>query len=377
MREKICIIGIGKLGLCFALNLEKKGYEVIGIDVSQNYVDSLAAKTFVSDEPNVTEMLQEAVHFHPTTDFSRAFESKVIFVLVATPSLPDGKYDHSQIHDVLSHLLAFGELTSNISINRTDLIIGCTTMPGYCEYAQQRLNSFMRTRGNDCGFFISYNPEFIAQGTIIRDQLNPDMILIGEADEAIGNKLQEIYTKLVDNSPKFSRMSPTEAEIAKIALNCFLTTKISFANMVGDVVLSSGGRPDVVLSAIGQDSRIGGKYLKYGFGFGGPCFPRDNRAFGIHADKVGVKPLIPVATDESNSLHLDYQAKNYSEEKSVTFDYVTYKPESTMLTESQQLALAVKLADNGWNVTINEREKVIEEVKKIHGNKFTYTVRNS
>ena len=175
-------------------------------------------------------------------------------------------------------------------------------------------------------------------------------------------------------------MSRTEAEICKISLNCFLTTKISFANMIGDIILRAGGSPEAVLSAIGADSRVGTRYLGYGYGYGGPCFPRDNRALALYAKDLGIDALISIASDESNHKHLEYQIEQFKTrtdnlgtvENPVVIDSVSYKPESTMIVESQQLAYAVGLASAGYSVVVDERPSVVEEVKKVYGDLFIY-----
>jgi nucleotide sugar dehydrogenase len=244
-------------------------------------------------------------------------------------------------------------------------------MPGYCNEIKKKLNPL--------NYVVSYNPEFIAQGTILRDQANPDMVLIGEGSELAGDILEEIYKKHTLNTPRVCRMSPLEAEITKLSLNCFLTTKIAYANMIGDIVTAVGGNPHTVLDAIGQDSRIGNKYLGYGYGYGGPCFPRDNRALALFAEDNNIEALISVASDKSNAHHLDFQIKNFLKthnlEDKVEFDFVTYKKESTLLTESQQLAFAVGIAKGGCKVKIKERKEVIKELKKRYNDLFTYEER--
>lgn len=366
MRE-ISIVGIGKLGLCFALTLEKFGYNVLGVDVSNEYVSSINEKTLKSSEPGVEEHLLRSKNFTATTSLRKAVEySDALFIVVATPSLPSGRYDHTQVERVIDQLEKIGKQES-----RKHFIVCCTVMPGYCDSIRERLDRL--------NFSVSYNPEFIAQGTILRDQESPDMVLIGQADQAAGEMIESIYRNSTKSNPRICRMSPTEAEITKISLNCFLTTKIAFANMVGDIVTKSGGNPDSVLSAIGSDSRIGQKYLKYGFGYGGPCFPRDNRALGIYAEDINMPALIGNATDRSNDLHLNYQisefARNNDLRNEIQIDCVTYKPDSTMLVESQQLKFAVGLANLGYKVVINERSEVIEQLKESYPGKFTYKVR--
>lgn len=257
--KNVSIIGIGKLGLCFALTLEKSGYGVVGVDINQTYVNLINGKQLSSSEAGVEDLLNKSKNFRATTSISEAVEySDMLFIIVATPSLPNGRYDHSQVDGVVENLKQIGKQK-----RQKHFIVCCTTMPGYCDSITQQLN--------DLNYTVSYNPEFIAQGTILRDQANPDMVLIGEANKEVGDMIQSVYEKHTLNQPRYARMSPLEAEITKLSLNCFLTTKIAYANMIGDIVKSVGGNPDAVLSAIGSDSRIGNKYLRYGYGYGGPC----------------------------------------------------------------------------------------------------------
>jgi UDPglucose 6-dehydrogenase len=367
MINNISIIGIGKLGLCFALTLEKSGYNVLGVDISKEYTEKINNKSLQSSEQGVEKLLAESDNFKATTALKEALtHSNILFVFVATPSLENGRYDHSSVDRLVRDLQYIG-----VQSSKKQLIIGCTTMPEYCDSVQERLAEY--------NYEVSYNPEFIAQGTILRDQANPDMVLIGEASRESGDILEQIYHKHTTNKPAIHRMSRTEAEICKISLNCFLTTKIAYANMIGDIALSANANPDKILSAIGSDSRIGNKYIRYGFGYGGPCFPRDNRALAIYAKDKGRKALISVASDESNKVHLKNQVDDFCKKeelsKPVMFDTVTYKPESTMLEESQQLFFAVELAKKGYDVIIREREQVIKQISKEHGDLFRYELR--
>jgi nucleotide sugar dehydrogenase len=359
----IGILGTGKLGLCFGLNLERSGFRITGVDVHEDYINALNQKTFFSHEPQVNELLRASLNFTATSHIQEVLtdDVKVLFVMVATPSLPDGAYDHAQIERVAGALINFGKRNSAIH-----LVIGCTVMPGYTQTLQTRLAEYNYT--------VSYNPEFIAQGNIIHDQLYPDQILIGEANEDIGDILENIYHKLCKSNPRICRMDALSAEICKIATNCFLTTKISFANSIGDLATKAGANPEHILAAIGADSRIGEKYLQYGFGFGGPCFPRDNRALNLFAQQTNYRMLIGEATDKVNQQHLDFQYEQLLAEgrDEYFFDEVTYKQGTVILDESQKLALAVKLAIAGKKVILTEKEAVIVELEKNFKNLFEY-----
>lgn len=373
MNNNISLIGIGKLGICFALNLEAAGYNVLGVDINQKYVDSINNKTLKSFEPQVEEMLAKCEkNFHATVLLKDAVEfSDMIFIVVATPSLLNGRYDHSQVDGIIEQLIALGK-QPDIKY----LTICCTVMPGYSDTVQERLN--------DYNYIVSYNPEFIAQGKIIYDQRNPDIILIGEGNADAGDRLEQLYGRLctwTQNDP-VKRMSRKAAEITKISLNCFMTTKIAFANMIGDIAIDAGVGTEIdkMLDAIGSDKRVGNRCLKFGYGYGGPCFPRDNRALAIFSNDIGAYSDISKASDRCNTLHFNHQFDMIREKNRLTgyhgapivFESVTYKPGTVILEESQQLKLAVMLANYGFKVHIREQSEVIRQLKELYGDIFTY-----
>ena len=346
---RIGLIGAGRLGLCLALLMEKAGYDVIASDVREDYVKGLNMRLVNTTEPYVQEQLLNANHIHFTTDNLEVIEkSDIIFTLVLTPSLEDGSYDVSNVDDVVSDVIKYGW---NKDLSNKSLVIGCTTNPGDCDFFQNRLK--------ETGISVFYNPEFIAQGSIIKDLQNADMVLLGGDGKHKGN-LVNIYKKIQYGykEPSIHLMSTKAAEITKIAVNCFLTTKISYANMIGQVLAQSNlyDEIDTVLSSIGSDSRIGQKYMNFGFGFGGPCFPRDNRAFASYAQKVGVEHNIGTTTDNFNDAHAtflkDYFDKHNIDNLPFCFDYIAYKPETDILTESQQYKLCLDLLDLGYKVYV-------------------------
>lgn len=363
--EKVAIIGIGRLGLCLALNLEACGYSVLGIDISQTYVNELNEKSFFSNEPRVNEYLKSSKNFTASNKFSDIFnqEIRMIFLVVPTPSLPSGEYNHSYLDNIINQLKHHGKRST-----RHHIIINSTCMPGYCASIEQELNNL--------NYSLTYNPEFIAQGSIIHDQQFPDQVLIGSSDANTADELQSVYKKLCKNSPTYCIMSLTSAEITKLATNCFLTTKIAFANAIGDIAIKAGAEPEKILNAIGSDSRIGNRYLKYGFGYGGPCFPRDNKAFTQFANKTGLKMLISEATDETNEAHHEFLTeqwqKKYEHQEEIIFDSVTYKKGSDILEYSQQLKLAESLARGGRKVIIKENTEVIKQLIDRYGDLFSY-----
>jgi nucleotide sugar dehydrogenase len=208
-----------------------------------------------------------------------------------------------------------------------------------------------------------------------------DIVLIGESSKDAGDIIEQLYRKFIKNNPVYCRVTPLEAEITKIALNCFLTTKIAFANCIGDLSKKVGANPHNILSTIGSDSRIGNKYLRWGHGFGGPCFPRDNRALNFFARQHNIINNIGEATDLSNKEHfynlINLIKNNISKDTNILFTYLSYKPESNILEESQQLQLALTLQDYGYIIYIKEKPIIKEYISKFYPNaKFNYLSNN-
>jgi len=349
---KIGVIGAGRLGICFALLCEQAGYDVLVSDVREDYVKNLRNKFISTNEPEVAKLLSTSPRLSATTSNTKVIrECDIIYTLVATPSKKDGSYDVSAVWDVVE------DFKKVKNVEGKAFVVGCTTNPEDCEQFQDALK--------DLKVDVFYNPEFIAQGTIIKDLRTADMVLIGGKRNETYDQLCELYNRIQDTTPKISIMSTTAAELVKLAVNCFLTTKISYANMVGQVMALSGMEDEIptVLGAIGDDTRVGRKYLNFGFGFGGPCLPRDNRAFAAHAKKLGLDYNLGSTTDNFNNEHAtfikDYFVYSNPENLPFYFDYVSYKKGTDILTESQQYRLCIDLLDDGYTVYINDIDAIM------------------
>jgi nucleotide sugar dehydrogenase len=360
---KIGIIGAGRLGLTFALLCEKNGYDVIVSDVREDYVFNLNKRICNTNEPLIQSMLLDAKNFSATTNNIEIIKnSDVIFTFVATPSTLDGNYDTARVFEVVADFYTASSL--NIPLYDKKFIVGCTTNPGDVEQVQTRLNMF--------NIQVAYNPEFIAQGEIVKGLEQSDIVLIGTEYTELANDLIGIYNKIQTTPVNAYVMSPKAAEITKIGINCFLTTKISYANMMGEIMIKAGIQDeiDMVLGAIGGDSRVGKKYLKYGFGFGGPCLPRDNRALGHFANNLGMELNLPLTVDNFNKEHANF-VKNYFMEKnpdrSVPFvmEYITYKKGTDILEESQQFQLCVDLLNEGYTLHVIEIDAITNKLQQM------------
>ena len=365
---KIGVIGAGRLGICFALLCERAGYDVLVSDIREDYVNDLNAKKISTNEPEVEDLLRISKNFRATTNNKEVIEEcDLIYTLVATPSLEDGSYDVSAVWDVVEDLK---DVTK-----KKYFVVGCTTNPGDCDAFQKYLPRNVH---------VMYNPEFIAQGSIISDLKQADMVLLGvdpTLEDHVVKDIKTLYQKIQTTRAIVSVMSPKSAEITKIAVNCFLTTKISYANMLGDVLHKSGcgDETTAVLRAIGTDSRIGGKYLNYGLGYGGPCLPRDNRAFAHFAQKVGLEYNLGYVTDGFNNEHAqtvaDYWEEMNKDRKPFYFDYISYKKGTDIITESQQYRLCLDLLNRGFKVYIQNDRRVSSQVSEYLDEKYGDQVR--
>ena len=335
---------------------ESAGYDVLVSDIREDYVNDLNKRKITTNEPEVENLLRTAKNFKATTNNKEIIdECDLIYTLVSTPSLPDGSYNVSSIWDVIK---CFDGVEK-----KKYFVIGCTTNPGDCKKFIEKLPSNIE---------VFYNPEFIAQGSIVNDLRTSDMVLLGcnanDTNNLIIKEIKSLYAKIQTTRAIVCTMSTTAAEITKIAVNCFLTTKISYANMVGDVLRQAGCGDEIngVLNTIGTDTRIGSKYLKYGFGYGGPCLPRDNRAFAAFAKSVGMEYNLGTVTDEINNEHSKFVCDFYEEmNKNKTpfyFDSITYKKGTDILTESQQYRLCTDLLDRGHKVYIKSDIRIMPQI---------------
>ncbi|MGA7935165.1 MAG: nucleotide sugar dehydrogenase [Kovacikia sp.] len=353
--QTVSVVGLGKLGTPMVACLADKGYRVIGVDVNPAAIQAINAGKAPVQEPGLDEMLhRNHDRIRATSDYREAIaHSDVTFIIVPTPSDATGKFS---IKYVLSALDPIGEALRNKDGFHL-VVITSTVMPGA---TGTEIRAALEAKsGKRCGegFGLCYSPEFIALGSVIHDMLNPDFILIGESDPKSGEILATIYRNLVDNNPPVSHMNLVNAELAKISVNTFVTTKISYANMLGEICERlPGADVDVVTAAIGQDSRIGKKYLRGATGYGGPCFPRDNIAFGVLAQAVGANAALAEATDVINRKQaariVSHLLPRIKPDAKVGILGLAYRPDTNVIEESQGVALAQELLSKGFSVIL-------------------------
>jgi UDPglucose 6-dehydrogenase len=354
---KISVIGLGKLGAPLAVVLASKGFRVIGADVFSAAVDAINAGRSPIDEPRVQELIDEnRERLRATTDVPAAVaESDVTFVIVPTPSDGTGRFSNQAILAATEQVGAGLRRKQGYHL----VVVTSTVMPGSTggEISAALEAHSARRVGTSLG--LCYNPEFIALGSVVRDMLAPDLVLIGESDAKAGDVLEGIYQKTCDNKPLIRRMNFVNAELTKISINTFVTTKISYANMLADICdRIPDADVDVVTQAVGCDSRIGTKYLRGAIGYGGPCFPRDNAAFAALARSVGARPELAEVTDRLNEYQLERVfgavVARYPGTGPVGVLGLAYKPDTSVVERSQGVALVERLLDEGLDVIASD-----------------------
>ena len=299
----VSIVGLGKLGSPMAACYASMGRRVVGLDLDLGKVESINRGVAPVTEPELQRLMDEAGdRLSATGDWAEIVASTdLTFVIVPTPSLADGGFTS---RFVVSACEAIGEaLRGKVGFHL--VVVSSTVMPGSMD--REVRPALEAASGKRCGVDVGlcYSPRFIALGTVVRDFLSPDLVLIGESDPRSGAFLESFYQSVHANNPPVARMGFANAELTKLAVNTFVTTKISFANMLAAICERlPGGDIDAVTGALGLDSRIGPKSLKGGLGYGGPCFPRDNRALARLALDLEAPAAIAEATDAINRLQV-------------------------------------------------------------------------
>jgi UDPglucose 6-dehydrogenase len=355
MNDAISVIGLGKLGVCLAACAASKGMRVTGVDLSPRTVTSVNEGRPPVVEPGLAEMMGASrERLRATHDMQLAIaESSISFIVVPTPSEPSGAFS-------LRYVLAAVEEIGKSLRNKSDyhlVVIVSTVLPGSTQFGI--LPILERSSGKSCGVELGlcYGPEFIALGDVIRGMLRPDFVLIGESDPRAGSTLEAWYKNFCDNRPPICRMNWVNAELTKIAVNTYVTTKISFANMLSAICERlPGADVDTVTGALGRDSRIGRRYLTGGLGYGGPCFPRDNQALAFMAKTLGCRATVAEATDAQNKSWCASIVNRITSlvprDKRIAILGLSYKPGTNVIEESQPLAIARALVAQGYKLIV-------------------------
>jgi len=282
-RPRLTVVGTGYLGATHAVCMAVLGYDVLGVDVDPHKVDLLNEGVVPFYEPGLPEKLQDALasgRLRFTTDLDEAAVfGDVHFICVGTPQKPG-----SDAADMTYVDSAFTELARRIS--GRSLLVGKSTVPIGTAARLTKMVQDISPAGTDVE--VAWNPEFLREGFAVKDTLHPDRLVFGVASEWAEAQLRAAFAPILAEGTAVVVSDLATSELVKVAANSFLATKISFINAMAEICETTGADVNLLAQALSYDSRIGGRFLKPGLGFGGGCLPKDIRAFAHRADELGV-----------------------------------------------------------------------------------------
>jgi len=371
---KISVVGLGKLGSPLLACAAAKGFSTVGYDVNDQVSANIRKGESPVLEPGLQSLMSANRSRIKVADNYQTVvrETSVTFITVPTPSNANGRFS---VEMVLQAVRALGK--SLVKKNSYHLVVVVSTvLPG--DMRQNILVELEQASSKKCGkdFGLCYNPAFIALGNVIHDLLNPDFVLIGESDQRAGKELADFYEVFCDNKPNLLRMNWVNAELAKIAINTYVTTKISFANMLAEMseVLPNAD-VEVVTKALANDRRINPAYFRGALGYGGPCFPRDNLALGALAKELGLQANIAEATDQINrrqAFRVIKRIEPYLKKQTkVLILGMSYKPKTNVIESSQSIDIVNELLELNALVEVYD-PLALEAAKQKLGHRVLY-----
>jgi UDPglucose 6-dehydrogenase len=280
-RPRLTVVGTGYLGATHAVCMAELGYEVLGLDVLPEKVEALQSGTVPFFEPGLPELLRKNLdsgRLRFTTSFEEVGEfGDVHFVCVGTPQKAgELSADMSYVDAAFASLVPHARAGS--------LLVGKSTVPAGT--AERLAASIEAARGDELE--LAWNPEFLREGFAVEDTLTPDRLVFGVRSARAEEQLRAAFAPVIDLPTPVVTTDFATAQLVKVAANAFLATKISFINAMAEVCEVTGGDVTLLSKALSYDTRIGGRFLNAGLGFGGGCLPKDIRAFMARAGELGV-----------------------------------------------------------------------------------------
>ena len=353
---RLTVLGAGYLGAAHAACLADMGFEVLGVDTDRARVEALARGSLPFHEPGLEPLLHRGLdsgrlRFGSSYREAAAF-GDVHFVCVGTPQRAgDESADLSQVESCISTL---GPL-----LKSPCLVVGKSTVPGGTAAVLAAELKQLAPAGD--GAELAWNPEFLREGHAVEDTLRPDRIVVGVQSPRAETLLRQIYAQQIAADRPFFVTDLATAEVAKVAANAFLATKISFINAMAEVCDAVGGDVLLLSRILGSDPRIGPAFLAPGLGFGGACLPKDIRAFHAAATEWGIGQALRFL-GEVDAINLRCRARTIDlvlellgenlAGRSVGVLGAAFKPDSDDVRDSPALGVAKALFDQGAWVTV-------------------------
>lgn len=362
---QICIVGGGGyVGLGYAVALAEKGHDVTGLDINAERVAQLNRGESPIFESGLPEMLKrnlDAGRLRFTTDYAAAVPSSdIVFLCTGTPSLSDGEADLRQVR---AAALAIGE---HLQPGTRTVIVNKSTMPvGAAELVAGIVAEHAPAGAT---FAVISNPEFLREGRVLHDIMQPDRVVLGGDDEAALSTIATLYEPF---GAPILQTDHRSAELIKYAANAFLATKISFINDIARLCERLGADVTVVAQGMGADERIGSRFLHAGIGFGGSCFPKDVGALTRMAEGAGLNPGLLRAVQSINHESQRRFVTRAGEllggidGRTICIWGLAFKEDTDDLRESPSVAVAEMLLERGAIVRAHDPIALANAAKRL------------
>ncbi len=371
----IAIVGTGYVGLVSGACFADLGVNVICVDVNQEKITNLLNGIIPIYEPNLDTLVKrnvESGRLRFTTDLSSVLDDvEIVFSAVGTPPDEDGSADLRYVLEVAR--------TIGAHMNHYVVVVTKSTVPvGTSAKVRQAIEQELERRGVDIEFDVASNPEFLKEGNAIEDFMKPDRVVVGVESKRAQEAMTRLYRPMLLNNFRVIFMDIPSAEMTKYAANAMLATRISFMNDVANLCEIVGADVNMVRRGIGTDSRIGGKFLYSGCGYGGSCFPKDVKALIRTASEMGYDMKVLNAVEDVNEsqkrILFEKFERYYGGDvagRKVALWGLAFKPQTDDMREAPSLVLIDSLLKAGCEVVVYD-PVAMEECRRRVGDVVRY-----
>ena len=371
----IAIVGTGYVGLVSGACFAEMGVDVTCVDIDEQKIERLRRGEIPIYEPGLDEMVRKNVdagRLHFTTELQGCIDGvEIVFSAVGTPPDEDGSADLKYVLEVAR---TFGR-----SIHKYTLMVTKSTVPvGTARKVKAVIEEELAARGEHIPFDVASNPEFLKEGTAIKDFMSPDRIVIGTETDRARKMMTRLYKPFLVVSDRFVYSDIPSAEMIKYAANSMLATRISFMNDIANLCELVGADVNMVRKGIGADTRIGRKFLYAGCGYGGSCFPKDVKALIRTAEQLGYPMKLLAAVEEVNEAQKSVLFRKFCAHyggdvkgRTVALWGLAFKPGTDDMREAPSLVLISRLLDAGCRVKVYD-PVAMDECRRRIGDKVEY-----
>ena len=361
---RITIIGTGYVGLVTGACFAEMGNKVSCVDKDSVKIEGLKNGIIPIFEPGLKAMVNESCQ-KGVLDFTTSLqepinESDIVFIAVGTPQDEDGSADLTHVINVAKEI--------GKEMNSSLIVVNKSTVPvGTSEKVRESIQTELNSRKKNIDFDVISNPEFLKEGSAIKDFMQPDRVVIGSENENSTNTLKALYRPFTINRERFIQMDIKSAEMTKYAANAFLATKISFMNEMSNISERVGADINMVRMGIGSDNRIGYKFIYPGCGYGGSCFPKDIKALEKTAKDFGYTANILGAVEKVNAEQKKVIVRKITDKFSEDLSGkcfavwgLSFKPGTDDMREASSVIIIKELIEKGAKIQVYDPKAMKE-----------------